>query len=58
MKKRTVVIIIALILAAVILLMVGEWRFIMTNQQLERGEASTIYSTMFGVTDAYYVKEQ
>lgn len=57
MKKRTAVITIALILAAVILLMVGEWRFIMHNQQLERGENATIYSTVFGVTDAYYVEE-
>ncbi len=36
-------------------LMFGTYRFVMTHQQLERGDNGTIYSTMFGMTDTYYV---
>ena len=53
MNKYTKII---LIVAAILVLIVGEYRFIMCNQQLERGENGTIYSTMFGITDTYYIE--
>lgn len=46
---------IALVILAMLVLMLGEYRYIMTHQQLERGHNGTIYSTMFGHTDEYYV---
>jgi uncharacterized membrane protein YidH (DUF202 family) len=47
---------IILVIIAILVLMFGEYRFIMTNQQLERGYNGTIYSTMFGITDEYYIE--
>ena len=44
-----------LIILAILLLMCAEYRFIMHNQCIERGENGTIYSTVFGITDTYYV---
>lgn len=46
---------IIMIIIGIIALMFCEYRFIMHNQQLERGHNGTIYSTMFGITDEYYV---
>lgn len=45
-----------LIILAVFLLMFLEYRFIMHVQCIERGENGTIYSTIFGITDTYYVE--
>lgn len=45
-----------LIILAVFLLMFLEYRFIMHTQCIERGENGTIYSTIFGITDTYYVE--
>ena len=53
MKKPIKVI---LIILAIILLMFCEYRFIMCHQHLERGHNGTIYSTVFGHTDEYYVE--
>lgn len=47
---------IALIILGILTLMFCEYRFIMTHQQLERGHNGTIYSTIFGHTDEYYVE--
>lgn len=46
---------ITLIILSILALMFCEYRFIMHNQQLERGHNGTIYSTMFGITDEYYI---
>ena len=46
---------IILVILAILSLMFIEYRFIMHNQQLARGENGTIYSTVFGMTDTYYV---
>ena len=48
---------IILIIITILGLMLGEYRFIMCHQQLERGHNGTIYSTMFGITDEYYVED-
>lgn len=37
--------------------MFGTYRYIMTHQDIERGEGGTIYSTVFGQTDEYYVEQ-
>jgi hypothetical protein len=34
----------------------GTYRYIMHHQQLEYGENNTVYSTVFGYTDTYYVE--
>lgn len=47
---------IALIVLTVLVLMLGEYRYIMTHQQIERGHNGNIYSTVFGITDTYYVE--
>lgn len=47
---------VVLIMLAIFTLMLGEYRYIMTHQQLERGHNGTIYSTVFGHTDEYYVE--
>ena len=47
---------ISLVILAMLVLMLGEYRYIMTHQQLERGHNGTIYSTVFGHTDEYYVE--
>ena len=47
---------IALIILGIIILMFCEYRYIMTHQQLERGHNGTMYSTVFGITDEYYVE--
>ena len=46
---------VVLIILGIIILMFCEYRFIMHNQHLERGHNGTIYSTVFGHTDEYYV---
>ena len=34
-----------------------EYRYIMTHQALECGDNGTVYSTMFGITDTYYIDD-
>lgn len=50
----------ALIILGIFALMLftafGTYRFIMCHQHLERGDNGTIYSTVFGHTDTYYVE--
>lgn len=53
MKKSIKITLVTLVF--ILTLMFCEYRFIMHNQQLERGHNGTIYSTMFGITDIYYV---
>lgn len=48
---------IILIIVAILTLMFCEYRYIMTHQTLDRGDNSTIYSTIFGYTDEYYVEQ-
>lgn len=48
-----------IILGIAILMMItmfGTYRYIMTHQAIERGHNGTIYSTVFGHTDEYYVE--
>lgn len=45
------------IIVLMLLTMFGTYRYIMTHQVLECGENGTIYSTVFGQTDTYYVKQ-
>ena len=45
-----------LIVTSILVLMFCEYHFIMCHQQLERGHNGTIYSTVFGITDTYYVE--
>lgn len=47
---------IVLVVLSVLILMFCEYRYIMTHQALERGHNGTIYSTVFGHTDTYYVE--
>ena len=47
----------ALIILGVIILVFATYRYIMCHQSLERGDNGTIYSTVFGHTDKYYVEE-
>ena len=47
---------IAVIILGIIILMFAEYRYIMCHQVLERGDNGTIYSTIFGHTDEYYVE--
>jgi uncharacterized membrane protein YidH (DUF202 family) len=47
---------IILIILGILTLMFAEYRFIMSHQQLERGHNGTMYSTVFGHTDEYYVE--
>lgn len=47
---------IILIVLSILILMFCEYRYIMTHQHLERGDNGTIYSTIFGITDTYYVE--
>lgn len=49
---------ILLIILAILTLMFCEYRFIMHTQELEYGENNTVYSTVFGITDTYYVEPQ
>ena len=49
MKRKFIII--TLIALTVFALMYGEYRYIMTHQQFERGHNGTIYSTVFGNTD-------
>ena len=44
-----------LLVLVVLALMFCEYRYIMVHQALERGHNGTIYSTVFGITDTYYV---
>lgn len=44
-----------LILGVILITMFGTYRYIMTHQSIERGHNGTIYSTVFGITDEYYV---
>ena len=52
----------ALVALGIIIIMLttmfGTYRYIMTHQSLERGDNGTIYSTVFGHTDTYYVEPQ
>ena len=52
---------ITLIVLGILILMLttafATYRFIMCHQHLERGDNGTIYSTVFGHTDEYYVEE-
>ena len=52
MKKSTKIILLAF---TICLLLFTEYRFIMCNQHIERGERGTLYCTVFGITDTYYV---
>lgn len=52
MKKSKII----LIILAIFLLMFAEYRFIMHTQHIERGENNTIYCSVFGITDTYYVE--
>ena len=51
----------ALIALGIIIIMLtamfGTYRYIMTHQSIERGDNGTIYSTVFGQTDEYYVEQ-
>jgi hypothetical protein len=53
MKKSTKIILLSFMIAS---LLFAEYRFIMCNQYIERGNNGTIYCTMFGITDTYYVE--
>ena len=55
MKKS---IIILGILVLMLTTMFATYRFIMCHQSLERGDNGTIYSTVFGHTDEYYVEPE
>ena len=45
-----------IVLGMILITMFGTYRYIMTHQVLERGNNGTIYSTVFGMTDEYYVE--
>lgn len=45
------------IIIIVLIAMFGTYRYIMTHQTIERGDNGTIYSTVFGQTDEYYVEQ-
>lgn len=51
---------IALVTLGIIIIMLtamfSTYRYIMCNQHLERGHNGTVYSTVFGITDEYYVE--
>ena len=45
------------ILGIILITMFGTYRYVMTHQSLEYGDNGAIYSTVFGMTDEYYVED-
>jgi len=54
MKKKIILVIVGIF--ALLVMMFAEYRYIMVNQNLYRGENGTIYIEMFSFVDTYYVE--
>lgn len=51
MKKKLL-----LIIALILCIMFGEYRYIMTHLDIERGNGGTMYVSSFGHTETYHVE--